>query len=157
MHAGKHENLIQIDTVILMGWSSIFKVTKLATLRCLYNMSRMELEMKLIFCMQINIKVAYKLISTLWAPRFPKRWYYHYWWAWWKIPKVLKVCKPLQYLKKEVRNGVHFLHADKHQSFLKVAIIAFDGNGRNVQSIWNRKLVIFLQYIKWELSFRPWL
>ena len=23
----------------------------------------------------------------------------------------------LQYLKKEVRNGVHFLHAHKHQSF----------------------------------------
>ena len=25
----------------------------------------------------------------------------------------------LQYLKKEVRNGVHFLHADKHQNFYK--------------------------------------
>ena len=27
----------------------------------------------------------------------------------------------LQYLTKEVRNGVHFLHADKHQSFDKLA------------------------------------
>ena len=27
----------------------------------------------------------------------------------------------LQYLKKEVRNGVHFLHADKHKSFHKLA------------------------------------
>ena len=33
----------------------------------------------------------------------------------------------LQYVKKEVRNGIHFLHADKHQS-LKVGIIVFDGN-----------------------------
>ena len=27
---------------------------------------------------------------------------------------------PLQYLKKEVRYEVDFLHADKHQSFLQV-------------------------------------
>ena len=26
----------------------------------------------------------------------------------------------LQYLKKEVRNGVDFLHADKHQNFYKL-------------------------------------
>ena len=35
----------------------------------------------------------------------------------------------LQYLKKEVRNGVHLLHADKHQKFLQVDIIVFDGSG----------------------------
>ena len=29
----------------------------------------------------------------------------------------------LQYLKKEVRCGVHFLHADKHQSVYKLMII----------------------------------
>ena len=28
----------------------------------------------------------------------------------------------VQYLKKEVRNGVHFLRADKHQSFYKLAL-----------------------------------
>ena len=28
----------------------------------------------------------------------------------------------LQYLKKEVRNGVHFLHAEKYQSFYKLAL-----------------------------------
>ena len=27
---------------------------------------------------------------------------------------------PLHYLKKEVKEEVHFLHAEKHQSFLKV-------------------------------------
>ena len=32
----------------------------------------------------------------------------------------------LQYLKKEVRNGVHFLHADKH---LQVGIV-FGGSGQ---------------------------
>ena len=29
----------------------------------------------------------------------------------------------LQYLKKEVRCGVHFLHADKHQSVYKLALL----------------------------------
>ena len=47
--------------------------------------------------MQINIKVSYKLISTLWVSRFPTRWYNHYWWAWSNILKVLKVTS-LQYL-----------------------------------------------------------
>ena len=28
----------------------------------------------------------------------------------------------LQYLKKEVRNGIHFLHACKHQSFYKLVL-----------------------------------
>ena len=36
--------------------------------------------------MQINIKVFCKLISTLWASKFSKRW-----WAWSSILKVLKV------------------------------------------------------------------
>ena len=73
------------------GWSSISKVPKIASLWCLYNMSKKKLEMKMIFCTQIKIRVVYKSISTLWAPKLPTRWYYHYWWAWWSIRKVLKV------------------------------------------------------------------
>ena len=53
-------------------------------------------DMKLIFCMQINIKVSHKLISTLWGSKFP-RWYYYYWWAWSSILKVFKL-RSLQYL-----------------------------------------------------------
>ena len=34
-------------------------------------------------------------------------------------PQSNKFAISLQYLKKEVTNGVHFLHADKHQSFKK--------------------------------------
>ena len=54
----------------------------------------------------------------------------------------------LQYLKKEVRNGVHFLHADKHQNFYKLALSFLMEVARHVQSTQNRKLVKFLQYIK---------
>ena len=58
----------------------------------------------------------------------------------------------LQYLKKEIRNGVHFLHADKHQSFYKLALSFWMEVARHVQSTQSRKLVIFLQYIKKKVS-----
>ena len=54
----------------------------------------------------------------------------------------------LQYLQKKVRNRVHFLHADKHQSFYKLALSFVMEVTRNAQSTQNRKLVIYLQYIK---------
>ena len=53
----------------------------------------------------------------------------------------------LQYLKKEVRNGVLFLHAHKHQSFYKLALSFLMEVARHVQGTQNRNLVIFLQYI----------
>ena len=34
----------------------------------------------------------------------------------------------LQYLNKGVRNGVHFLHADKHWSFYKLVLLFFYGS-----------------------------
>ena len=37
-------------------------------------------EIKLIFYMQINIRIPNKLIWTLWASTFSTKWYYHYWW-----------------------------------------------------------------------------
>ena len=50
--------------------------------------------------------------------------------------------EPSGYLKKEVRDGVHFLHANKHQSFYKLAISFLMEVARHVQSTLNRKLVI---------------
>ena len=37
-----------------------------------------------------------------------------------QITQSNKFAMSLQYLKKEVRDEVNFLHADKHQSFVKV-------------------------------------
>ena len=123
LHTEKHESLLQTETKIFWwGWSSIPKVPKIASLQCLYNISKKKLKMKLTFWMQINIKVSYKLISTLWASKFNTR----------ILSLLMGMIKhsqstqsnnfaiSLQYLKKEVRNGVHFLHADKHQSFYKL-------------------------------------
>ena len=90
LHADKHGSLLQIDTTILMGWSTISKVSKIASLQCLFNISKKKLEKKFTFSLQINIKVSYKLISTLLASNFVSRWYYH-WWSWSSILKVFKV------------------------------------------------------------------
>ena len=59
-----------------------------------------------------------------------------------------KFAIPLQNLKKEVMDGVHFLYVDNHQSFKKLALSFLIEVARHVQSTQNRKLVIFLQYIK---------
>ena len=40
----------------------------------------------------------------------------------------------LQYLKKEVRKRVHFLHADEHQSFYKLGLLFLMEVARYVQS-----------------------
>ena len=47
-----------------------FQVSKIASLQCFYNILKKELDMKLIFYMQINIRVSYKFILTLGASKF---------------------------------------------------------------------------------------
>ena len=71
----------------------------------------------------------------------------------------------LQYLKKEVRDEVDFLHADKHQSFLqvdfntlgikvsyKVILSLLMGMIKYSQSTQSNKFAISLQYLKKELG-----
>ena len=66
----------------------------------------------------------------------------------------------LQYLKKEVRDEVDFLHADKRQSFLQVDLITLSikvfckvilsllmGMIKHSQSAQSNKLAIALQYL----------
>ena len=43
--------------------------------------------------------------------------------------------------------GVHFLHADEHQSFYKLGLLFLMEVARYVQSTQKRKLVIFLQRV----------
>ena len=54
----------------------------------------------------------------------------------------------LQYLKKEVKIGGHFWHADNRQSFYKLVLSFLMEVARHVQNTENRKLVVFLKYIK---------
>ena len=103
--------------------------------------------MRLIFCMQINIKVDFNTLGIKFSYRVI-------------LPLLLGMIKHaqstqsdkfpiyLQYLRKKVRNEVQFLHADKHQKFLQVGIAGFDRSGQICPSTKNRKLIISLQYIK---------
>ena len=54
----------------------------------------------------------------------------------------------LQYLKKQVRDEFHFLHADKHESLYKLPLSFLMEVARLVETTPNRKLVIFLQYLQ---------
>ena len=86
----------------------------------LHNVSRKNVEMKLIFCLQINTKVFYKLIVSLWvclakhAQSTQKN----------KLAMPLQYLKEniisWQYLKKKVSDEFDFLKADKHESFLQI-------------------------------------
>ena len=40
--------------------------------------------------------------------------------------------------QKEVKDGVHFLHPDKHQSFYKLALLFLIEAARHVQSTQNK-------------------
>ena len=110
---------------------------------------------KLIFYSQINMKACYKLIL----------------WFWWGMVKhsqssqKSKFVMSLQYLKKEVRDEVDFLHADKHQSFLqvdfntlsikvfyKVILSLLMGMIKHSQSTQSNKFAISLQYLKKKLG-----
>ena len=53
----------------------------------------------------------------------------------------------LQCLKKDVDNGVHFLHADKYQSLYKLGLLFLMEAARYVESTKNQKFVVFSQYI----------
>ena len=106
--------------------------------------------MKFIFCMQINIKISYKLISTLWVSKFAddaiiiERHNQAY-------SKVLKVTS-LHYLynisKKKL--GMEFIlcmqiNVKVSTSWLYRFLMEV---ARYVRSTQNRKLVLFFQYIK---------
>ena len=52
LHPEEHEGLPQINIMILI------KVPEVASLQYFYNISDKKLEMKFIFCMQVNIRVS---------------------------------------------------------------------------------------------------
>ena len=65
-----------------------------------------------------------------------------------QITESNKFAISLQYLKKEVRNGDHFWHAEKIQSFYKLVLSFLMEVVRHVQNTQNKKLVVFLQNIR---------
>ena len=71
--------------------------------------------MKLIFCLQINIKIFFKLILAF--SRYAQ------------VTQNNKFTISLQYLiKNEIRSEVNFLYAGKHEGLLQIEITIFDGD-----------------------------
>ena len=50
-----------------------------------------------------------------------------------QITQNNKLLTLLQYLKKQVSDEVHFLHADKYESFLQIDTMIFDVDGLKFQ------------------------
>ena len=67
----------------------------------------------MIFCMKINISVFYKLVVLLLLVITKDV----------QSTQNSKFVKSVQYLKKEGRDEVRFLRADKHQTILQVDVI----------------------------------
>ena len=68
-----------------------------------------------------------------------------------QITQNTKFAISFQYLKKEVSEKVDFLHGDKHENFLKIDTMVFDGMVKRFQSSRNSKFAISLQYLKKEV------
>ena len=144
LHTDKHESFLQVDGMIFW-WG---KIKQSQSSQCLYNISRRKVRDKIdffhadkhhsfvqVFFTTLGIKISYKVILSLLIGMI-------------KPFKVLKVLS-LQYLynisKKKL--GMEFFCM---QININVGIIVFDDSdmSRHVQSTQNRKLVIFIQYIK---------
>ena len=98
--------------------------------------------MKWFFCLQINPKVFYEAIESFWVC----------------VTRLVqstqnnKFAISLQYLKKNGKNKVDFLLADKHQRFLQIETIILGGVARHAQITKNNKFAISLQYLKKDVS-----
>ena len=149
--ADNHESSLQIDTIIFMGMVRHSRSSQNRKFAMFLQYLKEEVRHELYFLyadkhqsfLQVDfstlvIKIYYKVILSLLMGMIK-----HF-----QSTQSSKFVIFLQYLKKEVGNGVHFLHADKHESFDKLALLFLMEATRHVQSTQNRKLVKFLQYIK---------
>ena len=90
------------------GWSSIAKVTKIASLQCLYNTSKKKVDE--VFFHTNKYQSFLQLISALSASKFPTRWYCHSSWPWSSISKYSRyqVCNVFTISQKK-KLGMEFV------------------------------------------------
>ena len=139
LHAVKHGSLLQIDTMTLMGMGMVKHskssqnskfVFVFMSLQYFKKEVRDDVDFLYVDKHQsflqadfntLSIKVSYKVILLLLLGMIKHS----------QSTQSNKFAISLQYLKKEVSNGVHFLHAEKHQSFhMHVGILVFDRSGQ---------------------------
>ena len=98
--------------------------------------------MKLIFCLQMNVKGFFKLLLSFYVCVTRHT----------QITQDSKFAVSLQYLKKELSDEVDFLHADKHESLLQIDSMILMGIVKHSQSSQNSKFAMSLQYLKKEVK-----
>ena len=119
LQADKHHTFYNLMQSIKGGWASHGQSTQ----------NNKFCQIFAIF-LEINERWSWFLVQI----KFSTSWYHQYlmiWWVWLVMPKVFKIT--MQYFKKKMSDEVHFLHADKHQSFLQVDTISFDGFDSHAQ------------------------
>ena len=115
-HADKHRKFLQVDTIILAVLSQV--CPKYPKQVCIYlcNISRRTQGMKMIFCLQINTKVFYKLLVLLWVSIARHA----------QSIQNNKITISLQYLQENVMYEVDFLSSYKYQRFLQIDTIILE-------------------------------
>ena len=116
LHAGKHENLLEIDTMILMEMvkhsqsSQNSKFTM--SVQYLKKQNRDEVDFLHTDRYHSGLQVNFNILGTTVG-------YKVILWLLISMMKALLKVTTLQIFAifQKVRNGVYFLHADKHQSF----------------------------------------
>ena len=73
LHVDKHESMMQIDTMILMGMAKHSQSSRNSKFAISLQYLNKEVLDEVDFCLQINITVSYKLILTFWASKFLAR------------------------------------------------------------------------------------
>ena len=86
--------------------------------------------------MKINIKVFYKLISSFLVTITRHA----------QGTQNYQFFNIVEYLKREGRNEVDFLHIAKHQTFLQVDTINFGMCASHAQNMQNNKFAIFQEW-----------
>ena len=152
LYSDKHENLLQIDTKILMGMVMHSPNNKFVmSLQYLKKEVRDEVDFlnadKHQSFLQVDfnslgIKVSFKGILSLLMVKIKHS----------QITQSNRSTIFLQYLKKEVENRVHFLYADEHQSFYKLELSFLMEVARHVLCTQSRKLVTFMPNIQKKVS-----
>ena len=143
LHAGKHESLLQIDTFILMGMAKHSQSSQNSKFTMSLQYLKKEVIDEVDFLhadkyqsfLQVDfntseIRVSYKVILSSLMGMINHS----------QSTQSNKLAIFLQYLKKEVRNGVNFLYADKHQRFYKLGLLFLMGVAKHVQSTQNSTL-----------------
>ena len=113
------------------------KVPK-TSLQYLCNVSRKLLRINLVFCLQINIKVFFKLL-------------YHFRFMWPDMPKLPKITSLLFFAISKNLVMLIFLYADKHEGLLQIDSMILMGMVKHCQS---SKFAMSLQCLKKKLKMK---